>query len=276
MSDEKTGWERSRRTHFDEIVADYDKMRPEYPSELFGDIFRYAGAGNGKKALEIGAGTGKATAPFLGAGYDVTAVELGGNMAAFLRERFKGYKNFRVITAAFEDASLEENRYGLIYAASAFHWVNAEIGCPKAFRLLQSGGTVALFRYNIMAEDAEESYRDIQAVYEKYYHSYYTSNQRPVKKSKEEFENPSEILLAFGFESLEAHGFKDVSMKFYDGTRTFGADEYIAWLDTMSDHRSLPESNRAALYAGVKEAIIKHGGHYKVDFIFQLYMGRKW
>lgn len=30
-----------------------------------------------------------------------------------------------------------------------------------------------------------------------------------------------------------------------------------------------------ALYAGIKEAIIKHGGQHTVDYIFQLYMGKK-
>ena len=62
----RTGWERERRTHFDEIVLDYDRVRPEYPAEMFEDAIAYAG---GNKALEIGAGTGKATGPFLQAGF---------------------------------------------------------------------------------------------------------------------------------------------------------------------------------------------------------------
>jgi hypothetical protein len=64
-------------------------------------------------------------------------------------------------------------------------------------------------------------------------------------------------------------------MKLYDAARTYDADEYITLLDTFADYRSLPESNREALYAGVKEAIMKHGGHHKVEYVFQLYMGRK-
>ena len=49
MADVKTGWERDNRTHFDEIVATYDMVRPEYPNELFADIFKYSDVG--KKAL---------------------------------------------------------------------------------------------------------------------------------------------------------------------------------------------------------------------------------
>lgn len=90
MADTGTGWERNRRTHFDEIVLDYDRIRPEYPDALFEDIMKYSGMGKSKKAIEIGAGTGKATAPFLRAGYGVTAVEIGVNMAEFLDVRPQG------------------------------------------------------------------------------------------------------------------------------------------------------------------------------------------
>jgi ubiquinone/menaquinone biosynthesis C-methylase UbiE len=270
-TDKVTGWERERRVHFDEIVEKYDRIRPEFPVELFSDIFEYIGTDAGKKALEIGAGTGKGTVPLLDAGYDVTAVEMGANMASFLRKRFKSNRNFRVLVAAFEDALLDEGAYDLVYAAAAFHWVDAEIGCPKVSRLLKRGGTFALFRYNTIPANSE-IYEEIQAVYEKYFFKPY---KRPAKRTAEEFFDPSGIKRAFGFEDLTPYGFGDISMKLYDVSRTFDADEYITLLDTFSDHRSLPESDRAALYAGVKEVILKHGDRHKVDYVFQLYMGRK-
>jgi SAM-dependent methyltransferase len=273
--DNGTGWERNKRTLFDEIVMNYDKIRWEYPDKLFADIIRYARPDKGRKALEIGAGTGKATVPFLEKGYVITAVEMGTNMVEFLMDKFYGHTNFNVITSTFEDALLEEFDYDLIYSASAFHWVDAEIGCPKVFRLLRKGGVFALFRNNTVPAVGEELYEEIQTVYEKYYYSYYKSKERPVSKSKEEFEKPSEIYRGFRFESLERYGFSEVTMKLYDASRTYSADEYIALLDTYSDHISLPDDNRVALYEGIEEAILRHGGHHKVDYIFQLYMGRK-
>ena len=271
-----TGWESEKRIHFDEIVINYDKIRPEYPDELFADVVNFTGSGK-KNALEIGAGTGKATMPFLEAGYDVTAVELGANMAEFLREKFEKYKNFNVIVSAFEDAALNENSYDLIYAASAFHWVNAEIGCPKIFSLLKSGGVCALFRYNFLATHNEALDAAIHEVYEKYYFSYYTSKPRTVRyrRTHDEFNEPSEILENYGFEDMRSYGFRDVSLNFYDVTHTLNADEYIALLETFSDHRHLPKENSAALYAGIKETILRHGGYIKEDDVFQLYIGRK-
>lgn len=275
MTTIEMGWERNKRLHFNDIVENYDKMRPEYPQEIFEEVINYSNALTGKRAVEIGAGTGKATHPFLDAGYDVRAIEIGSNMADFLLKRFSGRKGFNVVVSSFEDAVLQESSFDLIYSATAFHWIDAEIGCPKAFRLLKDGGTIALFRYNAIAANGDELNDEIQAIYEKHYYSYYTSDTRPIKKSKKDFEKPSEIYNSFRFEDLRTYGFKDVSMKFYDGYKIFNADEYITWLETMSDHRGLPDSNRKLLYAGIKEAIIEHGNHNKIDFIFQLYMGRK-
>jgi SAM-dependent methyltransferase len=273
----KTGWERDNRTHFDEIVVNYDKIRWDYPAKLFSDVIDFSGPGI-KRVLEIGAGTGKATAFFLNAGYDVTAVELGSNMAEFLLNKFRRCTNLNVIVSSFEEADLEADSYDLIYAASAFHWVNAEIGCPKVFRLLKNNGVFALFRNNVVREDSGELYDDVQAEYDEYYYSYYKRDDRPIRISKMtygDFLKPSEIYRGFRFESLEQYGFKDVAMKLYDNVLTYNADEYIALLDTYSDHRALPDANRIALYARVKEAILRHGGYQKLNCIFQLYMGRK-
>ena len=277
-TDVGTGWERDKRTHFDEIVVSYDKIRWDYPGELFSDAIQYSRQEKGKKALEIGAGTGKATTPFLNAGYDVTAVEMGAGMTDFLLDKFREYMNFNVITSTFEDVPLEYDSYDLIYAASAFHWVDAEIGCPKVFRLLKRGGSFVLFRNNAVPADDDELYEEVQAVYKKHYYSYYKPDQRPVRiseMSEEDFGKPEEIYRGFRFESLERYGFKDITMKLYHYERMYSADEYIALLDTYSDHRALPDDNRAALYAGIKEAILKYGGYQKLNNIFQLYMGRK-
>ena len=61
-------WDRNKRSIFDKITANYDKARWGYPSDLITGIVNYSTQQNSKKALEIGAGTGKATSPFLANG----------------------------------------------------------------------------------------------------------------------------------------------------------------------------------------------------------------
>ena len=269
------GWELENRSLFNDIVPDYDAIRPEYPPPLFAGVLQYMGLAGGKKALEIGPGTGKATAHFLAAGLDVTAVEIGPNMVDFLQRRFHGNKNFRTICAAFEDVSLEAESYDLIYAASAFHWVDAAIGCPKLYRLLKPGGTAALFRYHEIPAIGEALYEEVQVEYENHYYSHYTASRRPARKSHEDLKSPTEIFLGFGFADLAHFGFRDVSTECYDAERTYTTDERMIFLNTLSDHRALPENNREALFRGIKRAILRHGGTYKVKFTFQLCLGKK-
>ncbi len=107
------------------------------------------------------------------------------------------------------------------------------------------------------------------------YYSFYQSTYRPVKKSKEDFEKPSGIYKSFRFEDLKVYGFRDVVMKFFNFEKIYTAEEYIDFLDALSDHRGLPDEKKLALYEGIKQAILKHGNSYKVNYLFQLYMGRK-
>jgi len=203
---------------------------------------------------------------------------MGANMSAFLQDKFKKYKNFNVITSTFEDVSLEDESYDIIYAASAFHWIDAEIGCPKVLRLLKHGGAFVLFRNNTYRQEGNSLDVAIDAAYEKYYYSHYPRYDRPIDLSKmtyDDFLKPAEIHRGFRFNNLEQYSFTDVTMKLYNGLRTYDADEYISLMDTMSDHRAMPDNDRAALYAGIKDAILNHGGQLEMKFIYQLYMGRK-
>ena len=259
------------RMLFDEVVATYDRIRPNYPAQLFSDMLNYVGAGSGKKAIEIGAGTGKATRPLLDAGYDVMAIEIGANMAEFLGKEFAQHDRFQVVCDSFEDAALTDGAYDLIYAATAFHWVDADVGCPKALRLLKDGGAIALFRYTALPADGDPLYEDIQAVYAKHYTPY----TRLEHVGKADYAKPAELKKAFGFDDLAKYGFVDVTLNTYDTVWTFSADNYLHLLDTFSDHRALKDSDREALYAGVKAAIVRHGGQISVDYVVRLYMGKK-
>lgn len=271
-----TGWEREYRTHFDTIVAEYEIIRPEWISDIFDDIAEYAKSKQIKNAIEIGVGTGKATTPILNMGYNVTAIEINHQMAKFSSNRFKDNNNFNVIISSFEEALLEENSYDLIYAASAFHWVDAEIGLPKALRLLIDDGTIALFRYNEIASPTNKLYNEVRKIHNQYYDSYYEiPYSQPIRKTHDDFYTADEIYKGFRFENLQSYGFRDVSMKFYDVTLSYDADKYIALLDTLSDHRNLPDNIRIPFYEKTRKAIENSGGSYKVDYVFQLYLGRK-
>ena len=111
MTEPKTGWEADKKKHFDEIAENYDMIRPRYPAKFIEDIIAICGAG--KKAVEIGAGTGIATEPFLRAGFDVTAIEIGEKMAGFMQDKLNSCGNLDIIVSSFEEANLPENSFDI-------------------------------------------------------------------------------------------------------------------------------------------------------------------
>jgi SAM-dependent methyltransferase len=80
--------EREAGRVFGEVAETYDRVRQPYPEELFGDVLDYAG--DARTALEVGAGTGRATAGFATRGLTVTAIEPDAEMAAILARRASG------------------------------------------------------------------------------------------------------------------------------------------------------------------------------------------
>src|SRR3954454_8565176 len=81
----------------------YERFRPGYPVALFDLVMTYAGRPV-RTALEIGAGTGKATRLFAGRGVTVTATEPDAAMLAELRKHVPA--TVSTVHAAFEDLPL--------------------------------------------------------------------------------------------------------------------------------------------------------------------------
>src|SRR5688572_27706833 len=104
-----------RALSFGKVAQAYERFRPGYPVELFDMTMAYAGR-QVHRALEIGAGTGKATRLFARHGVAVTATEPDEAMLAELRNHVP--VTVRTVHAAFEDLSPDPT-YGLVFAAAS-------------------------------------------------------------------------------------------------------------------------------------------------------------
>ena len=114
--------ERNRlRATFDQVASLYDEARPTYPEELFDDVVSLSGVPTEGRILEIGCGTGQATAPLARRGYRILCVELGENLAAAARRKLAAYPHVEVLTGAFESWPEEQNAFDLAVSAEAFH-----------------------------------------------------------------------------------------------------------------------------------------------------------
>ncbi len=249
---------------FDEDPALYDKWRPTYVPELYEDMLAYRPIGRSGNVLEIGIGTGQATLPLLKTGCRLTAVEPGGNLAAFSQKKFAGYENFAVQNTTFEDFSAPDSAFDLIYAATAFHWIPEETGYPKVYRLLKSGGAFARFRNHPYMDKGN---LPLHAALQEVYAAYMPGGQEPPEYSEKDC-----VKLA---DAIKQYGFVDVTYKLYHRVRTFNAKGYVSLLDTYSDHRALQEDRRALFYNKIKEVIGRFGGQIHMYDTINLLLARK-
>lgn len=146
---------------FDAVPEVYDRVRPSYPEELFDALFAYCAEGLGQpptEVLEVGPGTGQATASLLARGVHITAVELGPGPAAFLSAKFADEPRLKVVNAAFEDVEVAAGSIDMIVSATAYHWIDADVRWTLPHRLLRENGVLALIDTVQVASEADRGY----------------------------------------------------------------------------------------------------------------------
>ena len=251
------------RTTFNKDEYNYDKTRPDYPSELFGEIFKYSNLSTNSNVLEIGIGTGQATFPFIQKGFNLTAVELGDRLAEYCKQKFSAYKSFSIINTDFLDADLPEKHFDSIFSATAFHWIPKDSGYAKIKSLLKSNGVLALFwNHPFVGNKEDETNLVSMAVYKKF---------RPNDKPPIQFDKSKcQVII----NELAQFGFNDIQSKIYRRTRTLTSEEYINLIKTYSDHNALPEQLRLAFEQDMKQAIDEVGGKINIYDTIDLYLAR--
>jgi 2-polyprenyl-3-methyl-5-hydroxy-6-metoxy-1,4-benzoquinol methylase len=102
------------KSRFDGVADTYDAIRPGYPVEVFDAISDYSGATGMLRVLEIGIGTGQATAQMASRGWRVVGLEPGEHLAAVARRRLSGYPDIEVENVTFEAAEIEAGTYDVV------------------------------------------------------------------------------------------------------------------------------------------------------------------
>src|SRR5579859_5680579 len=156
------------KTTFDSAASIYHQARPDYPEALFDTLVELAGLEPGDRLVEIGCGTGKATMPLARRGLSITGVERGAELARQARGNLVGYPDVEIVNADFEAwaASPRPDLFRLVYAATAWHWIDPATRYVKAWELLGPGGHLAFWAtQHVLPADADPFYAEIQDVY---------------------------------------------------------------------------------------------------------------
>jgi SAM-dependent methyltransferase len=147
---------------FGSVADAYERGRPRYEPHVIATIGELAG---GPRILDVGAGTGRLSAPLLEAGYDVVAIEPLAEMRAILAGHIGAERAFegRAEALPLDDASV-----GGAVCSDAWHWFDAARAADELARVVTPGGGVVIsFSYPTWedGDDAPDWYRDLRVVY---------------------------------------------------------------------------------------------------------------
>ncbi len=254
---------------FDTVASAYEKFRPEYPDELYKMIFDYISLNESCHAVEVGIGGGQAALPFLKTGCNLTAVEYGKQLSELCKKKFKGFRNFTIVTNKFEELNFADDAFDLVYSASAFHWVPEGTGYTKVFSMLKSGGAFARFaNHPYRAKDNIPLSQEIDRIYAAYYYKYYDKKpEAPTEYSEKQAMQRARI--------ADKYGFTDIKYAMFHRTRTLSANEYSMLLGTYSDHIAIEQGIRTEFFSRIEDAINNHGGSITVYDTIDLQLARK-
>ena len=247
------GLDRRHGRLFEEVAELYDRVRPSYPDELFNDLAAMAGIGEGSSVLEVGCGTGQATAPLALLGCSVTAVEPGPAMATLARAKLAGLANVEVETSSFEEWDDRGRHFDGIVAASSWHWVDPTIGWARVHRLLRDGGSVSLLANVVVRRPGEvELYAATADLHERFSPANPSFGHPPLE---EELRATKE---GWGtIERIEDPGplFERPTARFYPNLQWLDGNGVADLLGSISIYRSLDPEVRSGLLDAIVERV---------------------
>jgi SAM-dependent methyltransferase len=245
--------DRLRLRHtFNEAAGSYHPVRPDYPAELFDELVAVAGLAPGDRLLEVGCGPGKATVPLARRGFRITCVELGPELAAAARRNLAGL-DAEVVGGRFEEWQPGPGeRFDLVYAATAWHWIDPAVRYRRAWQVLRPGGHLAFWSaLHVFPDGGDPFFREIQEVYVEI-----GAGQPP----GEGVPRPGE-LRELGAE-IEASGlFEAPAIVHFDWERVYDAESYVALLRTFSGHIAMEQWQQDRLYGEIRRRVARRPGH---------------
>ncbi|MEV4114287.1 class I SAM-dependent methyltransferase [Nonomuraea sp. NPDC049695] len=239
--------ERLRAT-FDTVASQYQMARPGYPADLYSELLAMTGIEPPAHLLEVGCGPGKATLPLARAGFRITAVELGDALAEEARRGLRDFPGVSVATSSFEEWTPPAGaHFDLIYAATAWKWVDPQVKYEKAAALLPPGGHLAVWDADhAFPPDFDPFFTEIQPVYDEMGEG--DGGSWPPPRPEDQ---PDTTATEF-----EASGhFAVIGTRRFVWGRRYTTEEYIALLETFSGHIAMEAAKKEHLYHEIRRLL---------------------
>ena len=231
---------------FDQAADLYQRARPDYPDALLDDVVAVASLAPGSRLLEVGCATGKATLPLARRGFRITCVEPGPHLAAAARRNLAG-REVEVVEGRFEDWRPATGAgFDLVYAATAWNWVDPAVRYARAWEALAPGGHLAFWNAeHVRPDGGDPFFAEIQDVYDEIGEGVPPGTQ---------WLRPGE--LPERRDEIEAGGlFEVIHVRHFDWERVYDVEGYIELLNTFSGHIAMDDWQRDHLYGEIRRRL---------------------
>ena len=238
---------------FDVFAETYHSVRPGYPVQLYEDIRELCRIGSASRLLEIGAGSGIATAELAKFGCRVVAIEPGAHLAAIARKQTEESKNVEVLEGIFEGFESSE-RFDAILAFTAYHWIDEGIKYQKVLDLLDDAGSLVLVWNSFFLSDSAVT-AEVNRTYREYLPDAY-----PDESTVEQVnEGVLSKLHRREQEVVQNLPLYTVALRKYYTAYNYNAETYPKLLNTFPKIVEVEEEQRQKFFARISEIVSKYG-----------------
>lgn len=246
-----------KRNSFGKIAKKYDFYRPEYPLKLIKDVILNSNIHKRDNILELGSGTGKATAPFAKRGFNITALDINYSLIKLAKIKLKNFINIKYINNSFEKIKLSNTGYDLVFSGEAFHWLDKKMRYQKTYKLLKPAGFLAIFSYTQSIETLFE--KNIIELYKKYCAG---------------FPKDYNVGHVFIDEIKKNKLFKNINEKIYFQKQKFTTSDYLKLQSTFSWVSILKGNDKKKFFSALKKEL-KDNKNVIVKWKFSLIITKK-
>ncbi len=136
--------------------------------------------------------------------------------------------------------------FDLVFAATAWHWLDPEVRYARAWQALRPGGHLAFWSAtHVFPDDGDPFFREIQPVYDEIGEGLPADAPWPRPGDLDDHRD-----------EIERTGlFTDVHVRHVDWETVMDADGYIALLDTFSGHIAMQQWQRDRLYGEIRRRL---------------------
>lgn len=250
---------------FGAVASVYDRGRPGYPIEVIEYVLEFCDPAR-PRILEVGAGTGKATAALASRGWSVVAIEPSGDMASLAEGRCRNLPQVVVVVSTFEKWNSQED-FGLVVSAQAWHWVEAPTRTINAHEVLSPSGHLALL-WTHPVWDQVSLREPFEALYQTFAPELVASGPWfPGFGGPYGSEKPTKAELSGRFDPIITRSWR--------WSERYSPGKYLDLLRSLPEHDRLAEREREDLFAGHGHEIELNGGFVDIEYETRTYVAKR-